>query len=288
MRVKYYFSSRHNRHIENISRQRKKFPDIVTEIISISDIILEVLDARFPEETRNLALEKEIKTRGKKLIFVINKSDLIDKMNKKEELKALNIYPHVFVSCKQMRGVRELRSKIKMEAKRIELPTESMRRVQVGVMGYPNTGKSSLINVLVRKASARVGAEAGFTKGMQKIKLTSDILILDTPGVIPRSEYSDSDPKALSKYAKVNARDYSKVRNPDFVVGELLKEYTESIEKFYGIKTEGNADLLIHEIGKRMNFLIKGGGVDEDRAARWIIKDWQNGKIKLKNLSAPK
>ncbi len=281
MRVRYSFGSRHTGKIENINKQRKKFPDVVAEIIKISDIILEVLDARFPQETRNLDIEEEIARLGKKIIYVLNKCDMADLPSKKLELKKMKLYPYVLVSCTNRIGSTELRNKIKIEAKRVVMPHDEMKRIQVGIIGYPNTGKSSLINLLSGKSSARVGATAGFTKGMQKIRLSADILILDTPGVIPAAEYSDSSQSALNKHAKVSARDYSKVRNPDLVVAELMEDYQSQIEAHYEIYTEGHVDNFIQELGKKKNMLSKGGVVDEDRTARIILRDWQEGKIKI-------
>ena len=172
MRVRYSFGSRHTGNIENIEKQRKKYPDIVTELMDITDIILEVLDARFLTETRNEEIEERIKKEDKKLIYVINKIDLVDKEAKKEELKKLGLYPYVLISCTKRIGGGSLRDRIKREASKVILPHEAMRRVQVGVIGYPNTGKSSVLNLLTGRTAAAVGAEAGFTKGMQKVRLT--------------------------------------------------------------------------------------------------------------------
>lgn len=281
MRVRYSFSSRRTGHTENIRKQRKKFPDIVMKILDVSDAIIQVLDVRFIEETRNLELEELIKEKGKKIIYVLNKSDLVEVEKKKEEVRKLKLYPHVFVSCTKRTGASELRTRIKIESKKVELGHDKMRRVQVGIVGYPNTGKSSLINLLTGATVAKVGAEAGFTKGMQKVRLTSDILILDTPGVIPSEDYSHQKQDKISQHAKVGARDASKVRRPDMVVQKFLEEHKKEIESFYKIETKGDGDFLIQEIGKQRNFLKKGGNIDEDRAARSIISDWQSGKIKV-------
>ena len=281
MRVRYSFSSRHTGKIENIAKQRKKYPDIVFEIIKISDIILEVLDARFINETRNLEIEEEIGRLNKKIIYVLNKCDLVNLNEKKIDMKKFGLYPYVFVSCTKRIGARELRTKIKISAKKIVLPKDGMERVQVGIIGYPNTGKSSLINFLSGKSAARVGAEAGFTKGIQKIKLSEGIIIIDTPGVIPKSEYSGNEPKAIISHARVNARDYSKVKNPEQAVSSILHEHKEAIESYYGIDSEGNSEILIAKIGREKNFLRKGGLIDEDRTARLILRDWQEGKIKF-------
>lgn len=281
MRVRYSFSSKRTGHIENMKKQRKKYPDIVGEIIKISDIILEVLDARFIEDTRNLEIEEEVKKKGKKLIYVLNKCDLVDLEKKKKEMKELGLYPYVFVSCTTRKGSRELRTKLKIEAKRVGPPTDETKRYQIGIIGYPNTGKSSLINFLTGTSSAKVGAEAGFTKSMQKIRLTSDILILDTPGVIPAKDYSHDKQEMISQHAKISARDANKVKRPDMVIQKLVEEYGPVIEKHYGVDVHGDGDLLIEEVGRKRNLLKRGGVVDEDRSAREILKDWQEGKIKI-------
>ena len=281
MRVRYSFSSKRTGHIENIDKQRKKYPDVVTEILKISDIILEVLDARFIEDTRNIELEEEVKKKGKKLIYVLNKCDLVDVPKKRLEMKELGLYPYVFISCTTRKGAKELRTKLKIEAKRVVLPHEEMRRFQVGIIGYPNTGKSSLINFLTGSGAARVGAEAGFTKGMQKIRLTAEILILDTPGVIPAKDYSHQKQEMISQHAKISARDANKVKRPDVVIQTIMNEYGPIIEEYYGVKVNGDGDLLIEEIGRKKNLLKKGGIVDEDRTAREILKDWQEGRIRV-------
>jgi len=277
-RVRYSFSSRKTGHIKNIRKQKKKIPSLVKEIIGVSDIILEILDARFLQETRNKELEELIKQQGKKIIYVINKTDLVDLKSKVLEVSSLKIYPYVFISCKQRKRVSELRNKIKIEAKSLNITD---RGVQVGIIGYPNTGKSSIINVLSGKPSARTGSEAGFTKGVQKIRLSSDVLLLDTPGLIPESEYSHVKENAIKKHAKIGARTSNTIRDPEMVVFGLMKEFSHQIEKFYNIDAKGNPEVLIETLGRKKGFLKKGGVVDEDRTSRLIIQDWQKGRIKI-------
>lgn len=278
MRVRYSFSSRRTGHTENISKQKKKIPSLVKEIIEVSDIILEILDARFIQETRNKELEALIKHQGKEIIYVINKTDLVDLKSKILEVSSFKISPYIFVSCKRRIGVLELRNKIKEEARKLKI---NERKVQVGVIGYPNTGKSSIINILVKKASAGTGPEAGFTKGVQKIKLNSDIVILDTPGLIPESEYSHLKEESISKHAKIGARTLNTIRDPEMIVFEFMKNFSNQIEKFYNIDAKGNPEVLIEKLGRKKSFLKKGGIVDEDRTSRLIIQDWQEGKIRM-------
>lgn len=277
MRVQYQFSSRKTKRATKspkMRKQREKYPSIAKKIIEMSDIILEVLDARYIQDTRNLELEEKIKKQGKKIIYVLNKSDLIEK-TKKEKTKER--YPHIFISCSKRTNVAKLRDLIKKESK--QSPSED--KILVGVIGYPNTGKSSLINILIGKASAKTGAEAGFTKGFQKIKLTPNIALLDTPGVIPEKKYSSIEKEKIAQHTIVGGRSYSQVKDPEFVIAQIIKDYKGVLEEHYKINAKGNSEIFLEELGKKLNFLKKGKRVNVDKTSRKIIKDWQAGIIKV-------
>ncbi|MFH1787365.1 MAG: GTPase [archaeon] len=266
--------NRSERSLKNLKKQRGKYQDILLKIIEISDIIIEVIDSRFIDETRNKKIEKIITNKNKRIIYALNKSDLTNK----KEINGL--YPYVFISCKNRRGSKELRNRIKIESQKIKNPN-NYKRIHVGVIGYPNSGKSSVINLLKGKSSAKTGSEAGFTKGIQKIKLDENTLLLDSPGVIPLEKYSQENKEKISQHAKLGARDYSKVKDPEIVVHTILKEYSKQIEKFYDIKANGDSEILIECLGKKLNYLKKRGIVDADRTSRHILKDWQEGKIRV-------
>jgi ribosome biogenesis GTPase A len=278
VRIRYSFSSRRTGKIENIKKQRGKYPDVMKEVVRISDIILEILDVRFIEETRNLKIEENILNSGKVLVYVFNKVDLV---NEKEVEKTIPKWmrPYVFVSTTEGIGLNKLKARIKMEAKRVlKNRTDKKERVHIGVIGYPNAGKSSVINFVTRRGAAKTAKQAGFTRGMQKIKLSEGILILDTPGVIPSSKYS-TDSQSFAEDVKVGGRTYSDVKDPEDVVYYLMKDEKDKIERFYNIDAKGDVEFLINEIGKMKGFLGKGGKVDVDRTARLILRDWQEGKI---------
>ncbi len=274
--------------LRNIGKQRGKYPLLLLKLIDISDIVLEIFDARFAKEMQNKEIEELIKKKGKKIIYVLNKSDLTRKRD-----KSLN--PRVFVSCKNRTGIAELRNKIKQEAVKVKrdsdynivnvgVPKEGTRTphgykvVNVGVIGYPNTGKSSLINLLIGKASAKTGSEAGFTKGIQKLKLAEGIHLLDSPGVIPTESYSMVDEKKIAQHVKIGGRSHNQVKDPEFALNEIVKTNKKDLEKFYKIKF-GDVEDLIEKIGNKKGLLKKGGEVHEDRVARAILKDWQLGII---------
>ncbi len=249
MKPRHSFSSRHTRKIKNIRKQRKKYPFIAKKIIENSDIILEILDARFIEETRNKEFEEEIKKTGKKIIYVFNKTDLINK----NKLRNYNyLIPNIAISCKSYQNIKELRNLIKRIAKTIE--KEDNERITVGIIGYPNTGKSTIINSLIGKSSAGVGTDAGFTKNLQKIKLSQNIVLIDSPGIIPEKEYSSQDREKISMHTKLGARSYSQVKDPEMVIVALMKDYSKVLEKFYNINAKGDSEILIEELGKRKGF----------------------------------
>ena len=281
MRVRYSFSSRRTRKIKNINKQRGKYPALVKKIIDKSDIILEVLDARFAIEMKDPELEKMIQDQNKKMIRVLNKSDLADiKKIKRFELRKIS--PYVFTSCSKREGIKNLRDRIKIETKKVKEPVDKMQgRITVGVIGYPNTGKSSLINLLIGRSSAGTGSDAGYTKGIQKLRLTPEIVLLDSPGVIPKQEYSSEEGKAMSKHTKFSARSHSQVKNPEQVIADLMQEFPKVLEKFYKIPAKGNPEALIEKLGRKKGFLKKGDEVNEDKTSRSILKDWQEGKIKI-------
>lgn len=261
------------------NKHRKSVPKVVGGMIKICDVVLEVLDARYIDETRNKEVEENIKEQRKKLIFVINKCDLVEVDKLKEEAERKKLFPHVIISCKSGIGKGGLIERIKIEAKRA-LSEKKFEIAHVGILGYPNTGKSSLINFLTGRNATTTSSTAGFTKGMKKIRLSSGVLLLDTPGIIPSKEDTKYDREVLEKHAKIDVEPYDRVKEPEFVVDRIIKQNPEKLEKFYGVEADGDSEILIDELGKRKKLFAKGGVVDSDRTARAIIKDWQDGKIK--------
>lgn len=275
MRVRYSFSSRRTGHIENIEKQREKYPDLLEKLIAESDVIIQVLDARFIKETRNQIIEKRIKENGKVLINVINKADLAD-IRKIDKNLLERLSPYLFVSCRLRQGKRKLIRFLMMTSRKIK----NQDNMNVAVIGYPNTGKSTLINFLTSRASAGTGKESGFTKGIQKIRLAKGIMLIDSPGVIPKEEYSSESKKLGLKLAKISVKNYNSVKNPEIVVAEIMKSCPGVLENFYQIDSKQDVEILIEEFGKRKRILKKHGLVDTDKTARFILKDWQQGKIR--------
>ncbi len=269
-------SRRKKENPESHNQHRIEYPELVMKVISEAEVILEVLDARFWRETRNYEIEKEIRKKGKKIIYVLNKSDLVDRKKIVAEMISNKMLPYVFVSCKNRKGSSDLRKKIKIEAKRL-----NMKAVLIGLIGYPNTGKSSLINLLKGTRVARVSPESGYTKGIQRVKISEGIYLIDTPGVIPSYENANKEDKDLFKHAQINVRVWDKIREPEMVINSLIEKYKGIIEKFYSVDSEGDSEILLEKLGRKKGFLLKGNEVDKDRTARQILRDFQEGKIRI-------
>lgn len=235
----------------------------VNKVIKEADLVIEVLDARMIEESRNWEIEEKIKRAGKKIIYVINKSDLVNKTKLEQTKKKLK--PSVFISSREHLGTTILKKKI--------LELAQGKKVLVGVVGYPNVGKSSLINSLAGKGKARTSPESGYTKGRQLIKVDNKISLLDTPGVFPKKE------KDLTKHFLMGAVDYSKIKDPETAALKLIEENQELIKKHYHLIAE-TPEGILEEIAFRFQKLIKGGEANFDAAARFLLKAWQTGKIK--------
>ena len=242
------------------------FWNAVKGVIDEADILLEVIDARHIDQTRNIEIEEKVRGAGKVLIYVFNKCDLADIDSLEHQKRHFN--PCVFVSSKEYHGIKMLTEKIIIEGKRMGL-----KKPRVGVLGYPNMGKSSLINALNGKGSARASSESGFTRGKQYINARNFTLI-DTPGVIPYGEKDDVK-KAITGME-------TKLKDPETNVLRIMERYPGKIEKQYGAEfEEDDVEAGLESIAVKLNLLLKGKKPDTKRAAQQILRDLRDGKTSV-------
>jgi ribosome biogenesis GTPase A len=239
------------------------FWNVVNKIIRESDVIMQVLDARFPEETRNTEIEDKVKAKSKPIIYVQNKCDMVGK----KEKKTLKVGYQVMVSSKENLGTTKLRSLLRMLK-------GSKTGITIGVLGYPNTGKSSLINALKQRKSASTSPKAGHTLGVQKLRIGPGMYLLDSPGVYPYKEDNEE------KLAMINCLNPDDLEEPDLVAVQLILQYGKRVCKFYGVELDKDPEEVLERITMRLNLYKKGKELNIDRASRQIVSDWQRGKIK--------
>jgi len=248
--------------------------DTVRHVVQKADIVLLVVDARMPELARNEELERLVAAMRKTLVIVFNKIDLVSA----KDLAVLKnrFKTAFFVSASKNLGISKLRAQLYIISKQIgiELP-------HVGVVGYPNTGKSALINVLARGARTKVSSVAGTTKGIQWVRV-GKLRVIDSPGVITYKENEE-------KLGFIGAKNPEQMQNPESVASEIIDHCIEknkrALEDFYGVEINGADEEDLNEvmlrIGKNKGYLAKGGIVDEKRTAIAIIRDWQKGKLRV-------
>ena len=155
---------------------------------------------------------------------------------------------------------------------------EAKAEIVVGVLGYPNVGKSSIINALAHKKKVKVSKKAGTTHGIHWVKVTNEIKLIDSPGVIPLVKGDEV------RYGLIGAKT-DKIKDPSIVAHALIKLFLKNNPKnfneFYGIEINEDVDDVIEQIGKKKSYLLKGNNVDEFRTSSDIIRDWQSGRLKL-------
>lgn len=209
-----------------MSQSRKAYYRELKKVVESSDVLIEVLDARDPEGCRNREIEQQAVSAGKKVLLVINKMDLVPPQNSRLWQRALrrefatvlfkastqhqsnNLAGGATLHKKSMMqnadmvakmtslstavGTENLMNILKNYA-RVDGDKQSKGLITVGVVGFPNVGKSSLINSLKKSKAAATGNTPGITKQMQEIQLDKNIVLLDSPGVcLNTSEQSDS------------------------------------------------------------------------------------------------
>ncbi|VVB78357.1 GTPase Der [uncultured archaeon] len=272
--------------------------DLIKRIITESDLVLEVIDARLVELSRNEELEKLIEEIGRPFIFVVNKSDLVNRDKLGEQIKPLlGKAPVIFVSNRNKMSYKILLSEIKkvfsefgkreIIERKVGDPKVKFREAKadivVGVLGYPNVGKSSIINGLTHKKKMKVSKKAGTTHGIHWINLGDDIKLIDSPGVIPLNRDDEV------RYGLIGARDNESLKHPEVVshaiIKLFLKQNKRKFEDFYeidiGDEEESDTYSIIEKIAIKRSFLLKGGVPDENRANTLIIRDWQDGRLRL-------
>jgi len=285
---------------------KKAFMKELKDVIENSDVILEVLDCRDPLSCRSKELESQILSHKdeKKIILILNKIDLVPKENAlkwqtylKREFPTLlfrantqNQGSHLastalhntsisdrkelvdeLLDTKKAVGAENLLQLLKNYC-RIE---DSKKHITVGIVGFPNVGKSSIINSLKRSKVASVSNVPGHTRVQQEIVLDKNIKLIDCPGVV----FSKDDPDSLMLKNVVRVED---LNDPISVVEHILRKIDpNTLVELYEIPKFNTSNEFLAFIARKRGKLIKGGTPDFDKSARLVLKDWNDGKIKF-------
>ncbi|KZC04055.1 Nucleolar GTP-binding protein 2 [Dufourea novaeangliae] len=255
--------------------QSRRIWNELYKVIDSSDVILQVLDARDPLGTRSPPIEKYLKTEKphKHLMFILNKVDLVPAWVTQRWVAILSAeYPTVafHASMTHPFGKGSLINLLRQFAK---LHIDK-KQISVGFIGYPNTGKSSVINTLRSKKVCNVAPIAGETKVWQYITLMRRIYLIDCPGVVYPSAETDTE-KVLKGVVRVEL-----VQNPeDYVSDVLARVKPEYIRKTYKIMEWSDHVDFLEKLARKSGKLLKKGEPDIATVSRMILNDWQRGKL---------
>lgn len=255
--------------------QSKRIWGELYKVIDSSDVVIQVLDARDPMGTRSPSIESYIKKEKhwKHLIFVLNKCDLIPTWVTKRWVALLSHeYPTLafHASLTNSFGKGSLIQLLRQFGK---LHTDK-KQISVGFIGYPNVGKSSVINTLRSKKVCNVAPLAGETKVWQYITLMRRIFLIDCPGVVYPSEDSETD-IVLKGVVQVE-----KIKNPEEHIAAVLERAKqEYIQKTYRIPSWTSAEDFLEKMAFRTGKLLKGGEPDLPTVSKMVLNDWQRGRI---------
>uniref|UniRef100_A0A2R5LP79 Nucleolar GTP-binding protein 2 n=1 Tax=Ornithodoros turicata TaxID=34597 RepID=A0A2R5LP79_9ACAR len=255
--------------------QSKRIWNELYKVIDSSDVIIQVLDARDPMGTRSKFIENFLRKEKpyKHLIFVLNKCDLIPTWVTQRWVMILSAeYPtmafHSSITNPFGKGalINLLRQFSRLHSDK--------RQISVGFIGYPNVGKSSVINALRAKKVCNVAPLAGETKVWQYITLMRKIYLIDCPGVVYPTGDTDTE-IVLKGVVRVE-----NIKDPEDHIPEVLNRVRrEYLVKTYKIESWDDATDFLEKLGKRSGKLLKGGDPDISTVAKMVLNDWQRGKL---------
>lgn len=255
---------------------------------SLCDIVVEILDARAPLSSRNPLL-LEVSPQKPRLLL-LNKDDLADP---EITAKWLSYFRGQGLSAAAVSSVRKgLPNLISQalgpleKAKREKEARYGMKRqpAKLAVFGIPNVGKSTFINSLAGRKSAKAENRPGVTRSQQWVKVGNFALLLDTPGILPMNYAKEETAIKLALVGSIKDEVLPNSELAKNLLDYLLADYPEALKARYDYKGEGDA---FEHIARQRGLLVKGGEPDLDKAERLLLKEFRDGILGRLSLEAP-
>lgn len=261
-----------DRKTDKIKGQSHRIWNELYKVIDSSDVIVHVLDARDPLGSKCDQIEEYINTKAKHkhLMYVLNKVDLIPTSVTASWLRVLskehsciayhsNSLDNHYGKQNLMNIFRQLKTLYKKDT------------LSIGFVGYPNSGKSSIINTLRNKKVCKTAPVPGETRCWQYITLMKDLYLIDCPGVVPISDYKQAVLKGAIRIENVE--------EPDQYIADVINlTGKKAVEDCYDIKFDDIEDLF-KKMAKKYGKVVKGGEPNIDIISKTILHDLHRGKI---------
>lgn len=254
------------------------------------DLIIEVVDARIPYSSANPVIADLSQSQGlnKPILKVINKVDLADAeltkqwcqhLELQQGTKALPITAH---QPEQVKKIISLSRKLAPHRVEKELPVRAM------IMGIPNVGKSTIINILSGRNIAKTGNEPAVTQRQQRIDLKDGVTLIDTPGILwPKIDNTHSSYRlAITGAIKDTALDYDEIAF--YAMDYLVERYPQQLLDCFKIDQLEQQTLdTLEAIGRKRGCLVSGGRVDLDKVCKILINEFRTAKLGAISLETP-
>ena len=269
----------------------KKTEALLKEQLKLIDVVLELLDARIPRSSSNpkfLGIFKD-----KKRIIVLNKSDLADEkitLDWKCYFESLGMQVIVTngITGGIARHIQEAVTQAYSEkSQHLIKRGRKPRPARVMVVGIPNVGKSTIINQLAGKGSAKTGDKPGVTRGKQWIRVHSQIELLDTPGILWPKFEDEITGLHLAQTGAIRDEIIDQEELAFELVKELLHLYPEQMGNRYGGDVNLDPLSYMNWIAKARGCILKGGEADLLRVSTILLDEFRGGKIGRISLESP-
>lgn len=264
--------------------------------LKLVDIVIEILDARIPISSQNPEFHKLIK--NKKIIIVLNKCDLADSKENQNWVKYFekkNI-PVILCNSNSGDGVNKIINKINTIIQDDRKIAEQKGRNKIAramIIGIPNVGKSSFINRVSNKTTMQVGNKPGVTKRKQWIRLSNNIELLDTPGVLWPKIGSEEVGLNLAYTGTIKSEILDETDVAYNLVKYLIGKYRINIIDRYKLKEDvvekiiNNSEMeenekvveIMNYIGEKRGAISKGNNIDLEKTSRIILEDFRTGNL---------
>ncbi|NPV71213.1 MAG: ribosome biogenesis GTPase YlqF [Firmicutes bacterium] len=262
----------------------------VRENARLVDVVVEVVDARGPETSRDPALSRVIGDKPR--VIGMARADLADppitdrwvKWFRSQDALAFPVDALTGAGVRDLlRGCREALGEREARLSRGGRP----RPLRIMVAGVPNVGKSSLINRMTSSGSARTGAAPGITRGKQWIRAGEGIEVLDLPGILKHRETGAGAQVKLALMGIIPETTYDTYEMGLEAVALLATLRPEMLTAVGVGDPAAPPELIIDELGRKRGFLMRGGEVDRGKAALWMIKQLRDGRAGRFSLETP-
>ncbi len=252
---------------------------MMQENAALCDGAIIVLDARCPASSFNAKLKKVFA--GKPVLYVLNKTDLSDRAEafvriiKSAGGSAVALNATVSGCRRTLMQACEDIVREKLERARSKGYERTFRFM---VLGVPNTGKSTVINLLSGAKRTVTGNKAGVTRGKQWIRLEG-FELLDTPGTMPPAFENQTFARRLAYVGSINddILDFDDLAIA--LLADMAEKYPERLEERYGITDFSSGIDMLNAVCTRRGFVLRGGDFDYDRACRAVVDDLRKGRL---------